>query len=80
MLAVKDERKRAEYDVQLLANRLAYLRAEEAAAAKKVRSEKDFTSVGFLGLHQSCRKEFDRNPRRDFQRLIAFVRLRASEC
>jgi hypothetical protein len=36
MLSVKDERKRAEYDVQLLANRLAYLRSEEKAAAKRV--------------------------------------------
>lgn len=32
MLAVKDDRKRAEYDVQLLANRLAFLRAEERCA------------------------------------------------
>jgi len=44
MLAVKDERKRAEYDVQLLANRLAYLRAEEAAAAKKVAETKKRTA------------------------------------
>lgn len=40
MLAAKDERKRAEYDVQLLANRLAFLRAEEAAAKKKIRETK----------------------------------------
>lgn len=44
MLAVKDERKRAEYDVQLLANRLAYLRAEERAASKKVADTKKRTS------------------------------------
>jgi hypothetical protein len=44
MLAVKDERKRAEYDVQLLANRLAYLRAEERAAAKKVAETKKRTA------------------------------------
>ena len=43
MLAVKDERKRAEYDVQLLANRLAYLRAEERAANKKVADTKKRT-------------------------------------
>lgn len=36
MLAVKDERKRAEYDVQLLANRLNYLRQEERMASRKV--------------------------------------------
>jgi hypothetical protein len=40
MLSVKDERKRAEYDVQLLANRLAFLRSEEKAAAKKVQETK----------------------------------------
>mmetsp|Transcript_5047 Transcript_5047/g.6538 ORF Transcript_5047/g.6538 Transcript_5047/m.6538 type:complete len:283 (+) Transcript_5047:124-972(+) len=40
MLSVKDERKRAEYDVQLLANRLAYLRSEEKAASKKVADTK----------------------------------------
>jgi len=44
MLAVKDERKRAEYDVQLLANRLAYLRAEERAASKKVAETKKRTA------------------------------------
>ena len=45
MLNVKDERKRAEYDVQLLANRLAYLRAEERAASKRLQDTKKRTEA-----------------------------------
>lgn len=36
MLTTKSRRRRAECDVQLLANRLAHLRAEEAKAKKKI--------------------------------------------
>ena len=43
MLAAKDERKRAEYDVQLLANRLAFLRTEERAAKKRIKDTKSRT-------------------------------------
>mmetsp|Transcript_9480 Transcript_9480/g.18638 ORF Transcript_9480/g.18638 Transcript_9480/m.18638 type:complete len:260 (-) Transcript_9480:38-817(-) len=53
MLAVKDERKRAEYDVQLLANRLAYLRAEERAASKKVAETKKRTADISVSKHNA---------------------------
>ena len=43
MPAAKDERKRAEYDVQLLANRLAFLRTEERAAKKRIKDTKSRT-------------------------------------
>ena len=43
MLLAKDERKRAEYDVQLLANRLAFLRAEERATQKNIVDTKERT-------------------------------------
>ena len=40
MLRAKNERRRAESDVQLLANRLAHLRAEEEKARKKIEETK----------------------------------------
>ena len=40
MLRAKNERRRAESDVQLLANRLAHLRAEEEKARRKIEETK----------------------------------------
>ena len=40
MLDAKNARKRADCDMQLLANRLAHLRAEEAKAMKKIEETK----------------------------------------